>query len=79
MVPPGSYTIRVTYIGYETMEASVQVRVGQQVTQDFELNYVVVKGETVTITAQAEGQMEAINKQLSARRSRAKACPHTRK
>lgn len=66
-VPPGSYSLRVTYIGYETMEVALRVSAGEKVKQDFELNYVAVKGEKVVVTAQAEGQMEAINQQLTAR------------
>lgn len=66
-VPPGSLTLRVTYIGYEKMEVDVQVIEGQKTVQNFELNYMVVKGKAVVVTAQAEGQLEAINKQLSAR------------
>lgn len=66
-VPSGAYTLRVTYIGYKRMEISVTVRDGETITHNFKLDYAAVKGEKVVITAQAEGQMEAINKQLSAR------------
>jgi len=66
-VPPGSYTLRVTYIGYKPMEVSIQVTVGEAIKKDFMLEYVTVKGKEVVVTAQAEGQMQAINQQLSAR------------
>jgi TonB-dependent receptor len=67
-VPPGEYTLVVTYIGYKTSEQTIKVEPGKRVQQDFALKYAgALKGEVVTITAQAEGQMEAINQQLSAR------------
>jgi TonB-dependent receptor len=66
-VPPGSFTLRVTYIGYKTMDVTVQVSAEEKIKQDFELDYVAVKGEEVVVTAQAEGQMAAINQQLSSR------------
>ncbi len=65
-VPPGSYTLRVTYIGYNTRDVAVQVSTEEKIKKDFKLDYVAVKGKEVVITAQAEGQMAAINQQLSA-------------
>jgi TonB-dependent receptor len=66
-VPPGSYTLRVTYIGYKTMDVTVQITAAEKIKQDFELDYAAVKGEEVVVTAQAEGQMHAINRQLSSK------------
>jgi TonB-dependent receptor len=64
-VPPGSYTLRVTYIGYNTMDVAIQVSAEEKIKRDFELEYVAVKGEEVVVTAQAEGQIAAINQQLA--------------
>ncbi len=64
-VPPGSYTLRATYVGYKQKEMAVQVKEGQSLKQDFKLVAVAVEGEEVVVTAQAAGQNEAINKQLS--------------
>ncbi len=66
-VPPGSYTIIVKYLGYKEASVPVQVKAGATITQKFRLEYVGIKGETVEITAQAEGQIAAINEQLTAR------------
>ncbi len=66
-VPPGSYTLLVKYIGYKEASLTIQVKPGAGLTQNFNLTYVGIKGETMVITAQAEGQMAAINEQLSAR------------
>lgn len=65
-VPAGSYSVRATYIGYKSMEINLQVQDGVDAKQDFKLEPVGVQGETVVVTAQAEGQNAAINQQLSA-------------
>jgi TonB-dependent receptor len=63
-VPPGSYELRVTFIGYRSKELSIQMGLNEKKEVNIQLEYDVVKGETVTITAQAEGQVAAINQQL---------------
>jgi TonB-dependent receptor len=63
-VPPGDYTIRVTYIGYKKETRPVSVKPGKTLTIDFQLILGMIEGETVVITAQAEGQVAAINQQL---------------
>lgn len=62
---PGSYSILVRYIGYETQTVQVQITEGQVTTQNFELSYKVMEGLEVTVTAQAAGQLSAINQQLA--------------
>ena len=64
-VPPGSYTIRVTYVGYKSVSTPLQVGAGEEVRQDFKLTAVSIEGETVVVTAQASGQNAAINQQLA--------------
>ena len=64
-VPPGMYTIVVTFMGYEKVTDDVMVQDGMTVEKNFELRSVAVQGEQVVITAQALGQVEAINQQLS--------------
>jgi len=66
-VPPGTYTLRATFIGYKNLDVTIQTGIKKKIRQDFKLEYVGVKGEDIVVTAQAEGQMEAINQQLSAR------------
>ncbi|MCU0645045.1 MAG: carboxypeptidase-like regulatory domain-containing protein, partial [bacterium] len=63
--PTGSLTILVTYIGYNSMEVVVTVPYNATVHQDFGLEPVVLKGREVVITAQAQGQIQAINLQLA--------------
>ncbi len=64
-VPPGSYELRTTYIGYNTKVAEVVVRPGETVKLEVKLEAVGVKGKEVVVTAQASGQSGAINQQLS--------------
>ena len=64
---PGVYTVRATYIGYEMFETEITLQPGEEVTQNFELNYATIEGKTVEVTAQARGQMDAINRQLKAK------------
>ncbi len=63
-VPPGTYTLIVNFIGYERKTRDIQIQPKERLTEDFELTYKVIEGEEVTITAQAEGQLRAINQQL---------------
>lgn len=64
-IPPGTYTIVVSYIGYATMSVELVVPVTGTVRQDFGLTPIVIKGKEVVVTAQAQGQMQAINLQLA--------------
>ncbi len=64
-VPPGSYTIRATYVGYRSVAFTLQVTERMTITRDFFLLAVGVAGDTVQVTAQASGQKAAINRQLS--------------
>jgi TonB-dependent receptor len=64
-IPPGTYTVRATYIGYTTRDFPVVIAEGAEAHRDFSLSAVAIEGETVTITAQAAGQNQAINQQLS--------------
>ncbi len=65
-VPPGTYDLRVTYIGYEPMEITVRVTSDEKVTQPINMKFKIIEGAEVTISAQREGQLAAINRQLTA-------------
>jgi len=64
-VPPGSYKMRATYIGYNYKEVNVVVQAGATLKLEVKLEAVGVKGKEVVVTAQASGQSSAINRQLS--------------
>ena len=64
-IPAGSYSVRVTYIGYDPLNITVQMEGGLDLAQNFKLQAVALKGQEVVVTAQASGQNAAINQQLS--------------
>ncbi|MEN8230482.1 MAG: carboxypeptidase-like regulatory domain-containing protein [Bacteroidota bacterium] len=66
-VPPGSYELRVTFVGYSDSQTTVQVTAGEVITHDFQLTITSILGEEVVVTAMARGQAKAINTQIAAR------------
>ena len=66
-VNPGTYILKATYIGYESKEVEIAISAGETLEQDLELNYKTIEGKAIEVTAQARGQMDAINKQLKAK------------
>jgi TonB-dependent receptor len=64
-VPAGDYTLLTTYIGYVKQTNSLRVVSGETLQITVELDYAAVESEVVLVTAQASGQMGAINQQLA--------------
>ena len=64
-VQPGNYKLAVRYIGYEPKTVDIQVVPNKTTKMDVSLEYKVLEGEDVVITSQAEGQIQAINQQIS--------------
>ena len=62
------YAFKVSYIGYrsvtDTLSFSGDI---YNIEKDFKLSYTTIEGSEVLVTAQAKGQMDAINKQLNAK------------
>jgi len=67
-VPAGKYTIVVSIIGYEKLSAEVEIPAEGVVEHNFSLKSVTLQGQQVTITAQAQGQLQAINQQIASAR-----------
>jgi len=64
----GDYNVKASYIGYETISQQLKLTSDSSNTSlDFNLNYKTVEGNEVIVTAQAKGQMSAINKQLNSK------------
>ena len=63
--PTGEQTIVVSYIGYVSISVEVTVPERGTVKKDFGLQAVTIRGEAVVVTAQALGQLQAINQQLA--------------
>lgn len=64
-IPAGAYNLVTTYIGYLEQTTSVTIVAGKTLKVKIELDYVAVQGEEVVVSAQASGQMSAINEQLA--------------
>lgn len=64
-VPEGKYTLKVSYIGYKSKNFEIEVLNNKTITLDVQLTPKVVEGEEVIITAQARGQVSAMNQQIN--------------
>ncbi len=63
--PSGQQAIVVSYVGYVQTSESVNVPENETLEKDFYLEAAAVQGKTVIVTAQAMGQIQAINQQLA--------------
>jgi TonB-dependent receptor len=63
--PAGRQTIVISYLGYVSASIPVNIMENATVTQDINLIPTAIQGEVVVITAQAQGQLQAINQQLA--------------
>ena len=61
----GNYTLRASYLGYKEVDVRIDIKANMRLSQDFQLEPVGLESKTVVITAQASGQTQAINQQLS--------------
>ena len=66
LVPAGEYALVIRYLGYNEKTVDISVKDGQSLRLEaIKLDFRILEGQAVTVTAQAEGQMAAINQQLS--------------
>ena len=49
-IEPGTYTVRVTFVGYKTVERESDFEAGTTTTQNFQLEVAPLRGEGVTVT-----------------------------
>ena len=65
-VPAGEQTLVVSYLGYVASSVVVEIPDdGTIVNRDFYLQATMIQGEVVVVTAQGQGQLQAINQQLA--------------
>lgn len=64
-IPEGTYTLKVSYVGYKSQSMEVVITKDTVMVHDFTLEPESYTGEEVVVTAQARGQQQAINQQLS--------------
>ena len=64
-VPEGQQTLKISYIGYQTITEEVKVSENSVIQKEFRLSPQAIQGQEVVVTAQASGQNAAINQQLT--------------
>jgi TonB-dependent receptor len=64
-VPVGTQTLIVSFLGYKREEREFEIRGGEQLELNVQLEWSGVTLDEVVITAQARGQVGAINQQLT--------------
>jgi len=64
-IEPGEQTLVVSYLGFKNKEVVIAIVDGEDLELEVELEWEGVTGEVVTITAQARGQVSAINQQIA--------------
>lgn len=63
--PSGQQTLTISYIGYNSTTIDLNLPDNGDIEQDIYLEAKAITGQTVVVTAQAEGQVQAVNQQLS--------------
>ena len=64
-VAAGAYTLKVSYIGYETKTIQLNIKADVYIEENVQLEAVAFLTDEIVVTAQASGQNAAINQQLS--------------
>ena len=64
-ITAGNQILTISYLGYISYDFNVTVTSNENKKEDYYLEGKVVEGQTVVITAQAEGQLSAINQERS--------------
>jgi TonB-dependent receptor len=64
-IKTGTYNVIIRYIGYEQKIIPVEIREDKTTKLDIKLIVQAIEGQEIVVTAQAKGQKEAINQQLS--------------
>jgi len=65
-IPPGEYTLRIRYIGYSSKDIKIRLKSNQKLQIQVQLDYQTINlGEDVVVSAQRQGQVAAINQQLT--------------
>lgn len=65
-IPAGTYTLRVSYIGYRSRDLPVTLAANTSLVSDIKLTAEILQGAEITVTGQAVGQAAAINQQRTA-------------
>lgn len=63
-IEDGTHILVVSYLGFQSKEVEIEVVNGEAIKIEISLDWLGVEGEEITITAQARGQVAAINQQI---------------
>ena len=63
IIPPGTYTIRIGYIGYKGVVQTIELKSGETLELNFLLEAESIMGEEIVVTAMVKGQRAAMNQQ----------------
>ena len=66
-IPEGEQILIVSYIGYESIEKTINVISGENTVINFTLKPQTLEGQEVVVSSQASGQKSAINEQINSR------------
>ena len=66
-VPPGSYTLRVGYIGYEPYSLEISVQRDEALQIEVSLEQTAIEMEGIVVSGLRQGQIKALNQQRAAR------------
>lgn len=64
-IPEGQHFLEVSYIGYNSKTIEVNVVENRTLEIEIKLDFKVIEGDIVVVTGQVEGQIQAINQQLT--------------
>ena len=67
-IPVGTWTVKVSCLGYMAVTREITMTAGVTIEQEFRLKPQAIMGEEVVVTVQARGQNAAINQQLTSER-----------
>lgn len=65
-IPAGTYTLRISYIGYRSRDLPVTLADNTSLVRDIKLTAEILQGAEITVIGQAVGQAAAINQQRTA-------------
>ena len=64
-ITDGNYRVRISYVGYQTKTLELPLKGNKTVELFVQLSTGKIEGKTIEVTAQAQGQLSAINEQLA--------------
>lgn len=64
-IPVGKQSVKISYIGYNSITVDIDIVANRTLEQNFSLQPETIEGQAVIITAQAQGQVSAIQQQLT--------------